>query len=177
MEWVLVCEEPIWIRQEAPLVYKRKGFTLIELLVVVSIITLLVSILVPALSKAKAQTKAATCLSNLHQWGIIIKMYTQDNNGRFMRTQGYERYASLSNPDLKVYYIFKRWLLHARSPAGVAPNLLLSGCCHRIRKLSTCPVNGTYENAATCSKLTAYNQNHFQKWGIVRINSLHICND
>lgn len=87
------------------------GFTLIELLVVVAIIALLMSILLPALNKAKAQTKAAICLSNLHQWGIVMKLYTGDNNGRFMRTQGYARYASLSNPDLKFYYKDDKLLL------------------------------------------------------------------
>ena len=81
------------------------GFTLIELLVVIAIIALLTSILVPALSKAKAQTKAAICLSNLHQWGVVMQMYTADNNGCFMHTMGHGSYASLSNPDLKVYYI------------------------------------------------------------------------
>ncbi|MHC4620287.1 MAG: type II secretion system protein [Planctomycetota bacterium] len=62
---------------------KPRGFTLIELLVVIAIIALLMAILMPALSKAKAQAKAAVCLSNLHQWGIIWKFYTDDHQGRF----------------------------------------------------------------------------------------------
>ncbi|HUW19015.1 MAG TPA: type II secretion system protein [Sedimentisphaerales bacterium] len=61
---------------------KREGFTLIELLVVIAIIALLMSILMPALNKAKAQAKAAACMSTLHQWAIIWKMYTDDNNGQ-----------------------------------------------------------------------------------------------
>ncbi|HUW19017.1 MAG TPA: type II secretion system protein [Sedimentisphaerales bacterium] len=56
----------------------RKGFTLIELLVVISIIALLMAMLMPALSKAKAQAKDAICVSNLHQWGLIWKMFTDD---------------------------------------------------------------------------------------------------
>jgi len=59
------------------------GFTLIELLVVIAIIALLMSILMPALSKAKAQAKASICLSNLHQWGTIWKMFVDDNKGYF----------------------------------------------------------------------------------------------
>jgi len=60
-----------------------RGFTLIELLVVISIIALLMSILMPALGKAKKVAQAAICMSNLHQWGLIWKFYTDDNKGYF----------------------------------------------------------------------------------------------
>ena len=87
------------------------AFTLIELLVVISIIALLMSILLPAMSKAKAQTKAAICMSNLHQWALVMKMYTQDNNGLFMPDQGHEKYAALGRPELKFYYKNDKLLL------------------------------------------------------------------
>ncbi len=62
----------------------KKGFTLIELLVVIAIIALLMSILVPALSKVSGQAKQAACMSNLHQWCIAFKMFTDDNDGHFI---------------------------------------------------------------------------------------------
>ena len=62
---------------------KRNAFTLIELLVVIAIIALLMSIMLPALEKIKNQARNAVCKSNLHQWGLIWKMYTQNNNGYF----------------------------------------------------------------------------------------------
>ncbi len=61
---------------------KQRGFTLVELLVVIAIIALLMSILMPALSRAREQAKDVLCQSNLHQWGTIYAMYTDDNEGR-----------------------------------------------------------------------------------------------
>lgn len=62
---------------------KKRAFTLIELLVVIAIIALLVSLLMPALSKARAQAKKTLCLVNMRSWGLVWKLYTQDNEGKF----------------------------------------------------------------------------------------------
>jgi len=62
---------------------KSRGFTLIELLVVIAIIALLMAILMPALQRVKRQASAVVCKSNLHQWGVIWHMYTQENEGNF----------------------------------------------------------------------------------------------
>ena len=60
---------------------KNRAFTLVELLVVISIIALLVSILLPALGKARFQAKTVLCATNMHQWGLILAMYTNDHEG------------------------------------------------------------------------------------------------
>ncbi len=61
----------------------RKGFTLIELLVVIGIIAILAAILLPALSRAREQARRASCSSNLKQFGVIFKMYANENQGKF----------------------------------------------------------------------------------------------
>ncbi len=63
---------------------RANGFTLIELLVVIAIIALLMAILMSALQRVKKQAEAVACQSNLHQWAIILSMYTDENNGYFL---------------------------------------------------------------------------------------------
>ncbi len=59
------------------------AFTFVELLVVMTIISILAAVLLPALNKAKQRAYIVECVSNLHQIGIGLKMYVDENQDTF----------------------------------------------------------------------------------------------
>ncbi len=65
-----------------------KGFTLIELLVVLGIIALLMAILLATLQRVRSQARGVACQANLHQWGLTISMYADENDGRLPELYG-----------------------------------------------------------------------------------------
>jgi prepilin-type N-terminal cleavage/methylation domain-containing protein/prepilin-type processing-associated H-X9-DG protein len=57
----------------------KHAFTLLELLVVIAVIAILVALLFPPVDRAKDRARRIRCMSNLHQVGLGIRMYSDDS--------------------------------------------------------------------------------------------------
>lgn len=58
----------------------RTGFTMIELLTVIAIIAVLAALLFPVFLTARGKAREITCVSNLRQIGLAIRMYAMDSD-------------------------------------------------------------------------------------------------
>jgi len=63
-----------------------KAFTLIELLVVIAIIAILAAMLLPALAAAKKKAQKISCVNNLKQVGLALRMWSDDNGSKYPMT-------------------------------------------------------------------------------------------
>lgn len=74
----------------------RRGFSLIELLVVIAIIAILAALLFPVLSSARTRAQRTTCLNNLRQINLGLRMYSDESIDKVPRTPGTTRSNALS---------------------------------------------------------------------------------
>jgi len=55
---------------------------MVELLVVIAVIGILVALLLPQLGRAKTQAQNTSCVSQLHQLGLAVRVYAEDNDSK-----------------------------------------------------------------------------------------------
>lgn len=78
-------------------IHRRRagGFTVVELLVVIAILGVLLAVLLPAAERAREKAMNVKCAANLHQIGMGLLSYANENRGRFPRT-AYDPVAPLA---------------------------------------------------------------------------------
>lgn len=59
------------------------AFTLIELLIVVAIIAVLAALIAAGASQVRGTANSQKCMGNLHQIGIALTLYVNENNGYY----------------------------------------------------------------------------------------------
>jgi prepilin-type N-terminal cleavage/methylation domain-containing protein len=108
-----------------------EGFTLIELLVVIAILAALAALLLPAINASKNKAKRTTCLNNLHQISLGVRMYCDDSSD----TPPTLGAAALKTNILSLYSGYKRLTMNYVG---------LKGASSPQDKLFACPADTFY---------------------------------
>ena len=66
---------------DGPRRHRSRAFSLVELIVVIGVIALLMGMLLPALKSARLQATSVACKSNLRNIGMLLQIYSDNNNG------------------------------------------------------------------------------------------------
>jgi prepilin-type N-terminal cleavage/methylation domain-containing protein len=76
-----------------------RAFTLIELLVVIAIIAILAALLLPVIAKAKDKAKDITCINNLKQIDLGLRVWAGDQGDKYPWQVDFSAGGSRNSPD------------------------------------------------------------------------------
>ena len=99
------------------------AFTLIELLVVITIITILAALLLPVLIRAKAGAHRTSCLVNLRQINLGVRLYSDDSSDKAPHPEG-----TSTNKTLSVIGFKKLLQSYVGANASSSPKAKLFAC-------------------------------------------------
>jgi prepilin-type N-terminal cleavage/methylation domain-containing protein len=111
-----------------------EGFTLVEMLVVIAVIAILAALLLPVLSDTKRKAQRTTCLNNLRQINLGVRMYSDDSHD-VSPSPGWAGLASTNVPS--IYSGYKALMKHYVG---------LNGASSAQDKLFQCPADAFYAN-------------------------------
>jgi prepilin-type N-terminal cleavage/methylation domain-containing protein len=108
------------------------GFTLPELLVVMAIVAILAALLVSAMSAARSKAKQTSCLNNLKQINLAVRMYADDFKEKVSPPPGFDT-------SVESWYRYKEL---------VASYVGRSGSPKPLDKLFSCPADTFHYSAS-----------------------------
>jgi prepilin-type N-terminal cleavage/methylation domain-containing protein len=114
-----------------------KGFTLVELLMVIAIIAILAALLLPMISAARSKARVTTCMSNLRQISLGVRMYSDDSNDA---SPSAGPAAATSTNVVSLYSGYKEFMKNYVGVKGVSSSR---------DKLFACPADTFYPNFIT----------------------------
>jgi type II secretory pathway pseudopilin PulG len=102
---------------------QKLAFTLIELLVVIASIAILAALFLPALNRAKTKARGATCLNNLSQINLGLRMYAADNADRLPFLNISRTYSPTNAPFYSFYKELIKSYVGLNGPASPGDTL------------------------------------------------------